>query len=177
MSLLAGGIVAAMTIVETERLVVREMRLEDVPFVRELFNERGFIRFVGDRGIRSEDDARRYIAEGPIASYAELGFGLWAADLKESGVTIGICGLLRRPPLEDVEIGFGFLERFCSRGYAFESAAAVMTHGRDVLGLKRIVAVTAPDNHGSINVLEKLGLRYQSMIELPGFEIPRKLFS
>lgn len=166
-----------LVVVETERLRIRELCADsDLEFILELFNEPEFVRFVGDRGLRVIADSRRYIEE-QAASYTKNGFGLWGVELKESGEQVGICGLLRRPALTNVEIGFGFLERFCGRGIASEAAEAVMRVGRDRFHLKRIVAVTAPDNHGSIQILQKLGLRFEKLVDLPGFSVQRKLFS
>lgn len=108
----------------------------------------------------------RYIVAGPVASYQQLGFGLYLVALKETGVPIGICGLLKRESMQDIEIGFAFLERFWAKGYAYESAAEVMNYGRTSLGLRRIAATTPPRNCGSIHVLEKLGLRFESTFRL-----------
>jgi RimJ/RimL family protein N-acetyltransferase len=165
-----------MNVLETERLILRHLTVDDAEFILELLNEPGFIQNIGDRGVRNIDDARRYIAEGPAASYERNGFGLYCVALKDSGVPIGMCGLIKRDGLDDVDIGYSFLERFWSKGYAYESASAVMDYGHHVLGIKRIVAITAPDNPGSIRVLEKLGLRYEKMVTLPGIEGESGLF-
>ncbi len=165
-----------MTIIETERLHIRELSAEtDAAFVIELFNTSDFLRFIGDRKLRTTDDGVRYIQE-QITRHSSLGFALWAVELRDSCELVGICGLLRRPPIEDVEIGFGFLERFYRRGYAFEAAEAVMNFGSRTLGLTRIAAVTHPENRGSIKVLEKLGMQFEGMIDLPGYETKRMLF-
>lgn len=161
---------------ETTRLVVRPFALDDAPFILRLLNEPSFVRFIGDRRVRTLDDARRYLVEGPLDSYTRLGFGLYAVISKEEQTVIGMCGLLRRDALEDVDVGFAFLSEYCGRGYAFESAMAVMDHGRDVLGLGRIVAVTATDNQRSIAVLEKLGLRFERWIKLAKGEQACRLF-
>ena len=153
-----------MQIIETERLILRELTAEDAEFVLELINEPAWKKNIGDRGVRTTEGAREYILNGPAASYEKFGFGLWLVKLKDSNESIGICGLIKRETLEDVDIGFAFLERFWSKGYAVESAAAVMDYGRDVIGLKRIVAITVPDNPGSIKVLEKIGMRFEKMI-------------
>ena len=166
-----------MKILETERLMLRQMRVEDAEFIFELVNEAAFIRNIGDKGVRTLEDARDYILSGPVASYAKFGFGLYVVELKETGAAIGICGLLKRDSLEDVDIGFAFLERFWSRGYAVESARAVMDFGQNELGSKRILAITNPDNLGSIKVLEKIGLRFEKMIRMPGETTEIKLFS
>lgn len=96
--------------------------------------------------------------------YERFGFGLYLTELKDEGVPIGLCGLLKRDTLDDVDVGFAFLPRFWSKGYAFESASAVMAYGRSVLGLERIVAITAPDNESSIRLLEKLGMGFERTI-------------
>jgi ribosomal-protein-alanine N-acetyltransferase len=155
------------SIIETERLFLRELSADvDAEFVLELVNEPGWIRNIGDRGIRTIDGARDYILNGPAKSYAQNNFGLYLVGLKETGGRLGICGLIKRETLEDVDIGFAFLERFWSKGYAVESASAVMDYGRDALGLKRIVAITIPANQGSIKVLEKIGLHFEKMVKM-----------
>jgi RimJ/RimL family protein N-acetyltransferase len=143
----------------------------------ELLNEEAFLKNVGDRGVRTVSDASAYILNGPVASYGEFGFGLYAVERKESGTPIGICGLLKRETLDDVDIGFAFLQKFWGRGYGYESAAAAMNWGWNTLGLKRIVAVTAPDNRDSIKLLEKIGLRFEKMIHMPGHAGESALFS
>ena len=165
-----------MKILETERLVLRRMTVEDAEFIFELVNEAAFIRNIGDKGVQTLEDARNYILNGPVASYAKFGFGLYLVALRENGEAIGICGLLKRDSLEDVDIGFAFLESYRRKGFAYESAAAVMAYGRNGLGLKRIVAITSPDNEGSIRVLGKIGLRFEKMIRMPGSDEDTRLF-
>lgn len=155
-----------MKVLETERLVLRRLAVDDAEFMFRLLNEPSFIRFIGDRGIRTLDDARGYILNGPVASYERFGFGLYLVTLKAEGTPIGMCGLLKRDSLEDADVGFAFLPAFWSRGYAFESAAAVVAHGKSDLGLERIVAVVMPENRGSIRVLEKLGMSFERMARL-----------
>lgn len=167
---------SAVTVLETERLVLRHLSVSDGEFILELLNQPSFIRYIGDRGVRTVDDARRYILQGPVASYERYGFGLYLVQLKESGVRIGICGLVKRETLRDVDIGFAFLPQYGSRGYAFESASATMAHGREVLGLKRIVAITTSDNDRSIRVLERIGLRFAGMIRLTSDAEELRLF-
>lgn len=160
-----------MIVLETERLSLRRMAAADAAFILALLNEPGFRRNIGDRGVKSIEDACRYIANGPQKSYEDHGFGLYAVDLKETGAPIGICGLIKRESLDDVDIGFAFLERYWSQGYGHESAAAVMKQGQSAHGLRRIVAVSAPHNTGSIRILEKLGLRFERMIRMPGEDV------
>jgi RimJ/RimL family protein N-acetyltransferase len=153
-------------VLETDRLNLRWLSNDDAEFILELLNEPSFLRFIGDKGVRTLDDARDYILNGPADMYTRLGFGLYLTELKDGGVPIGICGLLKRDGLEDVDIGFAFLPKFWARGYAYESAAAVMAYGKTVLGLNRIVAITSPDNYASGRLLEKLGLRFERIIHL-----------
>lgn len=112
-----------------------------------------------------------------MASYARHGYGLNRVDLKDSGIAIGICGLVRREGLDVPDIGFAFLPAYWAQGYAFESASAIMRHAREALGIARIVAIAAVDNHGSTNVLKKLGLKYESTIRLPGIDGDSMLFA
>lgn len=153
-----------MKVLETDRLVLRRMSTEDADFMLGLLNEPSWLRFIGDRGVRTREDARAYILKGPVDMYDRLGFGLYIAELKEEGVPIGICGLVKRDFLEDVDLGFALLPGFWGQGYAYEAASAVMEHGKGALGLKRIVAITNPENHNSIRLLEKLGFQFDQMI-------------
>jgi RimJ/RimL family protein N-acetyltransferase len=158
--------VSTLKVLETDRLILRWLSTDDAEFILELLNEPSFLRFIGDKGVRTLDDARDYISNGPVDMYNRLGFGLYLTELKDGGVPIGICGLIKRDALQDVDIGFAFLPRFWAKGYAYESASAVMTYGKDVLGLKRILAITSQDNHASAKLLKKLGLQFERMILL-----------
>ena len=153
-------------VLETDRLILRRLSIDDAEFILQLLNEPSFLRFIGDKGVRTLRDARDYILNGPVDMYNRFGFGLYLTELKDGGVPIGICGLIKRDALEDVDIGFAFLPKFWAKGYAYESASAVMTYGKDVLGLRRIVAITSPDNHASAKLLEKLGLQFERMVRL-----------
>jgi len=164
-----------MNVIQTERLVLRQLDLNDAAFVFELLNEPAFLRFIGDKGVKTLDGARDYMLKGPIDSYGRHGFGLYAACLLD-GTPIGICGLVKRDGLADVDVGFAFLSRHCAKGYAVESASAVLIHARQVLRLPRIVAITSPENWGSIAVLEKIGLRFEGMIRLAEHGPELKLF-
>jgi RimJ/RimL family protein N-acetyltransferase len=162
---------------ETERLTLRELSTADAQFILRLLNEPSFLRFIGDKGVRNLDDARNYILTGPIASYERHGFGLYCVQLKNPDTPIGICGLLKRELLADVDIGFAFLPEFWNKGYAFESASAILFYGKDVLKLPRIVAITNKDNDASAQLLEKLELRFDRLIKLPGDEDEIRLFT
>ena len=155
--------------IETDRLALDELSVgRDEAFILELLNEPGFLENIGDRGVRDLDGARGYIEGGPAVSYAKHGFGLWRVAEAASGTPVGICGLIRREGLDDPDVGYAFLARAWGQGFAVEAARASLDYGRRVLGLKRIVAITAPDNRASIKVLEKLGLAAAGIISLPG---------
>ena len=166
-----------MIVVETERLVVRHVSVDDAGFMLELLNDPAFLRFVGDKGVRTLEDARRYIREGPIESYRRDGFGLYLAVLKEGGTPVGVCSLMKRPALTHPDLGFAFLPAYRSQGYAFESASAVMTYAREALGMRRLLAIVSPDNDASVSLLGKLGLKFERMVQMPGEERPIKLFA
>jgi RimJ/RimL family protein N-acetyltransferase len=152
---------------DTPRLVLRPLTEDDDVFIVSLLNDPAFLRFIGDRGVRTPEGARGYIRRGPIASYERFGHGLLLVALRDSQTPIGICGLLKRETLDDVDVGFAFLPEYCGKGYGYESASAVLADGRASLGLRRIVAITDPDNVASIRLLEKLGLPFERMITMP----------
>jgi ribosomal-protein-alanine N-acetyltransferase len=155
-----------MHVLETEHLILRWLSAEDAAFILELVNDPAWLRFIGDRGVRTLEDARGYILNGPVAMYHRVGWGLYLVELKQSATPIGICGLIERVGLEDIDIGFAFLPAFCGQGYAYESASAMMTYAQDTVGLNRVVAITAPDNQRSITLLTKLGLSFEDMLRL-----------
>lgn len=166
-----------MNILETDRLILRNATADDAPFILDLLNQPSFIRFIGDRGIRDLEGAREYIQTRLVKSYDSNGFGLYLTLLKEGDIPIGICGLVKREGLDDVDVGFAFLPQYESKGYGFESASAVMDYSRNTLGLKRIAGITTTDNHKSIRLLEKLGLKFEKMIKLPNDDEELKFFA
>lgn len=155
-----------MYIFETKRLFLCRLTTKDAPFILELVNDPSWIRYIGDKGVKTLKDARDYIRNGPQKSYTQLGFGLYVAKIKSNDKPIGICGLLRRDTLDDADIGFAFLPAHTGKGYAFESAQAVLKHAHTFLGMKRILAITSPDNARSIKLLEKLGFGFIKMMTL-----------
>lgn len=164
-------------VLDTERLVLRRLNERDAAFMLELLNEPGWLRFIGDKGVRTLEGARHYIAHGPMAMYARRGFGLWMVERKPDGEPLGVCGLIKRDSLDDVDIGFAFLERHGSHGYAWEAASACLNHARDVLHLPRVVAIVLPDNQTSIRLLLRLGLQYERTLKLPHSDDPLQLFA
>ena len=164
------------SLIETERLTLRKLSVEDAPFILRLVNELSFLQFIGDKGVRNLEDARQYILNGPVASYAQNGFGLFLVQLKTDQAPLGMCGLLKRETLEDVDIGFAFLPEFWNQGYASEAAAGVLSYAKDVLKLPRIVAITNKDNDASGKLLEKLGFRFDRLVKLADDKAELKLF-
>jgi RimJ/RimL family protein N-acetyltransferase len=164
-------------VLETERLLLRTASLDDAEFMLRLLNEPSFLRFVGDRGVRTADDARGYIADRLIAGYEKNGYGLWVAELKASGTPIGISGLVRRDTLPDADIGFAFLPEYWRQGYAYESTAAAMRYAMDDLALPRLLAITDQENVASIRLLERLGLSFERMIQLADDAAELRLFA
>lgn len=166
-----------MSICETARLRLRHLTADDAPFMLELMNEPSFIQNIADRGLRTVEDARRFLLERAIANYETYGFGHYLVELKATGEPMGTCGLIQREGLDAPDIGYAFLPRYWSKGYAFEAASAIMLYAKETLGLTRLVAITAPDNQPSMKLLEKLGLTYYGMIDLPGIEGESTFFS
>ena len=150
-----------MKVLETKHLILRHLTVEDSEFMLELLNDPSWLQFIGDRGVRTLDDARDYILQSLVTMYERLGFGLYLIELKGEGISIGICGLIKRDSLEDVDVGFALLPKFREQGYAYESASAVMEYGKRTFGLNRLVAIASPDNYDSAKLLEKLGFSFE----------------
>jgi RimJ/RimL family protein N-acetyltransferase len=153
-------------IIETNRLILRRFTEADSAFILELLNEPSWKRYIGDRGIDSLEKARYYIETGPIASYERHGFGLYAIEQKADSTLVGMCGLIKRDALDDVDVGFAVLSRFERQGIAREAAAAMLAYSRDALGLRRVVAITSIDNDRSARLLERLGMSFEGMVRL-----------
>lgn len=157
---------APRTILRTPRLRLRLLDAADAPFILELLNEPGWLRFIGDKHVRTTEEAVRYIERGPLAMFEQNGFCLYCVERASDGAPIGMCGLIKRQALDDVDLGFAFLERYGRQGYAHESVMAVMTYARSALGLARIVAIVAPDNERSVNLLRKAGFAWERKLRL-----------
>lgn len=145
------------TVLETERLVLREFVPEDAPFVLALLNSDGWLRHIGDRNVRTEAQAVKYLQDRLMPSYAQHGFGLYAVARKDTRELLGMCGLIRRDTLPAPDLGFAFLPEHEGQGYAHEAAAAALRHGFEALGMARILAITLPGNERSLRLLRKLG--------------------
>ena len=166
-----------MIVFETDRLVVRRLNLDDAGFMLDLLNQPSFLHFIGDRGVRTLEDARTYIEDRAIAGYEKNGLGPFGVELKASGDLIGISSLLKRDELKDVDVGFAFLPEFWRRGFAVESGIAALDFGFSELGLERIIAVTQKDNVGSIKTLEKMGMTFERMVRLEDDPLDLQLYS
>jgi [ribosomal protein S5]-alanine N-acetyltransferase len=151
---------------QSDRLTLWQLDESDAPFILRLLNEPSWLEHIGDKGVRTAEDAKRYIADGPVEMYRRSGLGLYLVRLSAGHEPIGLCGLLRRETLEDVDLGFAFLPEFWGKGYAHESAAAVLAQARKTLGIRRIVAITKPGNGASRKVLEKLGFAFERPVRL-----------
>lgn len=155
-----------MQVFETERLNVRWLEVRDAEFILQLLNEPGWLQYIGDKGIRSIEDAENYILSGPMSMYERHGFGLFAVETKETQIPLGICGLIKRDGLEDVDLGFAFLSAHQSQGYAYEAAKGTLEYARK-LDIDRLVAITTKDNTSSSKLLEKLGMVLEGYVTLP----------
>ncbi len=155
-------------VLNTERLELRWLTLEDTPLMLGIWNDPAFVRYVADRGIRTLEQARAAVEAGPLRLYAEYGYGPFRVRRREDGMDMGICGLFRRDVLEDPDIGFAILPEFCGKGYGFEASTAVLDYARDTLQLSAVTAIVSPQNAASIGLLEKLGMHYERPIRMPG---------
>jgi ribosomal-protein-alanine N-acetyltransferase len=151
---------------DTPRLTLRRLEAGDAAFIVDLLNQPSFLANIGDRGVRDESDAQRYLLDGPLAMYARHGFGLWHVARKSDGASIGMCGLLKRDLLPDVDLGYAYLPEYWGQGYAFEAAAATLRHAAGKFGLGRVIAVVSQGNSGSVRVLEKLGMRFERLFAM-----------
>lgn len=164
-----------MNVAESDRLILRHFTVDDAPFVLTLVNDPAWIRFIGDRGVRDLETARSYLLNGPMAMYERNGFGLYLIVRKEDQAPLGMCGLIKRDMLPDVDLGFALLPVYYNQGYAGEAARAALALGRDQFDLKRIVAITSLDNENSIRLLERLGFSFEKIIEFNAGD-PVRLF-
>ena len=146
-------------VLETERLRLRQFHLGDSRFIIELLNSPGWLEFIGDRNVKTKEQAENYLKNGPMKSYEQNGFGLSMVETRD-GVSIGMCGILRRDTLEHPDLGFAFLPEYISKGYGFEIGSAVLTYAKNDLKFSTILAITLPANTKSIKLLEKIGFTY-----------------
>lgn len=158
-------------VLETERLTLRFFTINDTPFIIELLNSPGWLAFIGDRNVKTEEDARNYLRNGPLKSYELNGFGLCLVELKNTKTPIGMCGILRRETLDYPDIGFAFLPAYTEKGYAFEVATATIQHAKTSWNIPKILGIVLPNNAPSIKLLEKIGLQFERKIWQQGEEL------
>ena len=176
----AGGVGApdaASFVLATERLVLRRFTVADAPFILVLLNDPAWLEFIGDKGVRTLEDARDYLRSGPIAMYEREGFGLYLVERRRGRIPIGMCGLIKRPSLADVDIGFALLPEHRGQGYAHEAATAVMAYGHATIGIQRIVAITSPGNARSAALLGKMGMTLEKTVMLDGHDHEVRLYA
>jgi RimJ/RimL family protein N-acetyltransferase len=165
-----------MHILATERLRLRTLAPQDAPFYLQVVNEPAFIAFIGDRGIRTVDAARQAIVDGPMAMQAALGHSLYLVERTDDGAPIGMCGLIKRETLAEVDLGYAYLPQYGRQGYATEAAAGVLAHAAR-LGMARVLAITSPANAASNAVLKRVGMQFQEMVYLTPDDPGTLLFS
>jgi [ribosomal protein S5]-alanine N-acetyltransferase len=161
----------------TPRLTLRPFVLNDAAFIVELLNDPGWLRHIGDRKVRTPDDAREYLRKGPLAHADRHGFALAAVQRSSDDALIGMCGLIRREGLDDVDLGYALLPAYRGQGYAREAAAAWLAFGFERLGLQRIVAITSVDNADSGQVLEAIGMRFEKRLRVVGHDEDSLLYA
>ena len=152
---------------ETERLLLREFTTDDTAFILELVNSAGWLQYIGDRNIKSVEQAKAYLENGPIKSYRENGFGLCLVERKDDAKAIGMCGLLKREYLDTPDMGFAFLPEFNGNGYAYEIANATVEYAKNKLKISTVSAIAMANNEKSIRLLEKMGFSFKKTIFLP----------
>lgn len=165
------------TILQTPRLRLRQLSVDDTGFIIELLNSPGWLQFIGDRNVKTEEQALAYLNNGPFKSYRENGFGLWLVELKQTQQAIGMCGLLKRDYLKSPDIGFAFLPAFMNSGYAYEIAQATVEYANKELKIPTINGITLPDNVRSIRLLEKIGLHFVETLVPPSSDEVLQVYS
>ena len=166
-----------MTIISTARLNLRVLKPEDAAFYLELVNDPAFIRNIRDKGIRTLEQAREDIVQGPIANQEKLGFSLYLVERKDDGVALGLCGLVKRPSLKNIDIGYALLPEFTGQGYAKEAASAVLQYANEHLRISKLAGITSPSNTRSNQLLQSLGFIFEAVVVLEGESKDTNLYS
>ena len=164
-------------VIETERVILRKFTIDDAAFMLEMLNTPTWLRFIGDRNVKTLEEAENYLLNGNIRSYQEYGFGFYVVVIKETQESIGICGIVKREGLEDMDIGFAFFQQFMGKGYGYEAGSATLNYALNDLKIKKIVAIVDPENVVSIALLKKIGLQFKKMIQLSPKGIELMLFA
>jgi [ribosomal protein S5]-alanine N-acetyltransferase len=164
-------------IIETERLILRKFTVDDAPFMLKLLNTPSWLRFIGDRNVHSLEEAEQFLLNGYMKSYETHGFGFYVVMEKATKKPIGMCGLVKRDSLEDVDIGFAFMPDFMGKGYGFEAASATLKYAKNVLKLQKVIAIVDPENMVSIALIKKIGMTFEKMVQLSHNDIELMLFT
>jgi RimJ/RimL family protein N-acetyltransferase len=164
-------------ILETKRLILRETTVDDAEFMLDLLNQPSFIKYIGDRNVRTIDESKEFIETRYRQSYRDNGFGLYVVEAKDTNKPVGICGFVKRDTLPAPDIGFAFLPQFCGQGFAVESAEGSMKYGEEVLGFTKVLAITTQNNESSGKLLFKVGFNFVELVKMPHDEEELKLFS
>jgi len=157
-------------VLETERLQLRKLTLDDAGLMLAIWNDPAFLRHVGDRGIRTTEQAEEAMRAGAMHLYEAYGYGPYRIALKGDDTAVGICGLFRRDGLDEPDIGYSTLPDFCGQGYGYEAAVAVINYAREELALDRLIAIISPGNDASIGLIRKLGFEFERMHLMPDGE-------
>src|SRR5665213_3340069 len=165
-----------MIVLETNRLILRLLNTDDAEFVLRIVNEPSFVENIGDRGIRSLEQATNYLLDGPISSYRNHGHGPYMVVLKTVQAPIGLCGLLKRVKFDDADLGYALLPEFWRQGFAFEAASAVLDYAYSSLSLPRTLGLVSPDNRPSISLLEKLGFEFSELRQMRADGLPTAVY-
>lgn len=151
----------------TDRLQLRRLTLDDVDLMLNVWNDPAFVRYVGDRGIRTIDDARQAMQEGPLKLYSDYGYGPYRLALREDDTPVGICGLFRRDGFDEPDIGFSTLPGHTAMGYGYEAACTVVEYAQEELEIPCLTAIVSPENAASIGLIRKLGFSFERMYSWP----------
>ena len=152
---------------ETERLILKPTGIEDTEFIFQLLNSPKWIQFIGDRNVRTSDDAKIYIQNRMLPQLEKCGFSNYTVIQKEDQTKIGTCGLYSREGMENIDIGFAFLPKFEKKGFAFEAASKLFYEAKNTFKINHLDAFTTKDNYDSQKLLEKLGLKKSGLIRIP----------
>lgn len=151
--------------------------MADAAFIIELLNTPGWLKYIGERNVKTVADAEKYIQNGPAASYNKNGFGLYLVKLKEGHLPVGMCGFIKRNILPHADLGFAFLPQYQGKGYAYEASAASLLFAREKLLLNTILAITVPYNESSIKLIKKINFVFEKMITMPNHPEELMLFA
>lgn len=165
-----------MSIITTDRLTLREVLLDDSPFILSLISEAAWRQFISDHSITTLEETERYIEERLISLYKKWNYGLWLVELKSNQQALGICGLVRRPTLPTMDLGFGFRQQFWGQGYAYEAAVACQHYAHTEYHAETLLAITNPENSRSQKLLKKIGFQYNETKSLSDADDPVAIF-